>query len=96
MKTGWETEEFTPGLKAGAWESSAVMPTHTEFRPCVKSVKIRRKSLICNELSLQVLFQSLRDMLKTLVVKGRFCIIGLAKFNPLLTGATWLELDYAA
>ena len=54
MKTGWETEEFTPGLKAGAWESSAVMPTHTEFRHCVESVKIRRKYLTYNELYLQM------------------------------------------
>ena len=54
MKTGWETEEFTPGLKAGAWESSAVMPTHTEFRHCVKSVKIRRKSLAYRDVVLQM------------------------------------------
>ena len=53
MKTGWETEEFTPGLKAGAWESSAVMPTHTEFQTGVESVKNRRNSLVCKRLILQ-------------------------------------------
>ena len=54
MKTGRKTEEFTPGLKAGAWESSAAIPTHTEFQTGAESVKIRRKSLARKGVILQM------------------------------------------
>ena len=53
MKTGRETgKKSTPKLSFRLF-ASAVMSTHTEFRTCVKSVKIRRKSLAYREVVLQ-------------------------------------------